>query len=147
MKHSVNIGNNNRLHNVSRNMYEPGEKVYFHVMQPCDADLRITSEQVDITPEGGVPTGALVYSFVMPDCDVEVKISITNSMERLGFDMRQKPCDLGPPFGGFADMRPEHPPFKDMIFCPECGVQVEDGQKYCHECGYRLIDPDGEDSQ
>ena len=123
MKHKVTIGRDSSLYGLEKDMYEAGEIVEFRIMIASDTNYTVTSDQAELIP-GDVERGMWHWSFTMPDCDVTVKISSENTMTALPPQKKHR----------FFGKKTE-----TVKTCPECGAEVEEGQKYCHECGRKLI--------
>ena len=115
MKHKVLIGNNNKLHDLNKNLFEEGEVVSFTVMQPRDASCKVTSEQVQITFEKVDEKDKGYYSFIMPNQDVKVDIRIRSDMMVMPTKKR--------------DNKKE---------CPSCHQVIDETMKYCPNCGEKI---------
>ena len=78
-----NIDNAEKLlnfHGLKKQICDAGEKVEFFVLTGTDTDYRVTSEQVAVHCDEYIPGGCSRYSFVMPDMDVEIDVTVRESM-------------------------------------------------------------------
>lgn len=115
MKHKVQIGNDNKIHDLKKDLFEEGEIVSFTVMQPRDASCKVTSEQVKITFEKVDEKDKGYYSFIMPNQDVKVDIRIRSDMMAL----------------------PVSKPNQEKE-CKNCHKMIDKTMKYCPNCGEKL---------
>ena len=115
MKHKVQIGNDNKIHGLKKDLFEEGEIVSFTVMQPRDASCKVTSEQVKITFEKVDKKDKGYYSFIMPNQDVKVDVEIRSDMMTL----------------------PVSKPNEEKE-CKSCHKMIDKTMKYCPNCGEKL---------
>lgn len=133
MKHRVTIGKDNKLYGLMEDLHEEGETVTFSFYYRTDTNYHVTSSQVRINCEGPQPDGKLLYSFIMPDCDVIVDIDWENSMTALPSTLR-KMKKLGRSKNDL--IRAIRKDNKE--YCPECGYHFTEPMKFCPECGHKM---------
>ena len=133
MKYKVTIGRGNEFYDLEKDMFEEGEKVTFSFYFATDTDYHVASEQVKVTCEGAQPYGKLVYSFIMPACDVTVEVSSRNSMTALPTSKKS----LKLPGKSRKDLVKALKENSDE-YCPECGYHFSEPMKFCPECGHKM---------
>ncbi len=129
---------------LSQITYCPGEKVVFSVPSITDTRYSITSDQVRFSSEGNRPGGGSCYSFIMPDTDVEIKISTHSTMMNPFINGANMPgmgmMGMNVPVDRVPVIDPDPYPWDGKPkFCSECGVPTYGANKFCIECGARLL--------
>lgn len=144
--HRVTIDKYNSFYGLTRDYFAPGEIVRFRVSQPTDTSIYVSAEGVRLD-KGAFEGGSCHYSFIMPDRDVKVEITMHNNM--------MNPMFTGETPGGFMCMgttmgnmmqfngkippNPQNPSNQaKQKFCPECGAPNDKTAKFCTMCGRKF---------
>lgn len=141
MKYKVNIDNNNKLHGLTRELFEEGEEVVFFVPFVTDVDTYVTSQDVRIESLHS-ENSQRKYGFIMPAHDVTVDVSFRGGMTCI--HQPQGMPLMGMMGMGTMSMQQIMPQpantsagVKDAKFCPECGAVIPKTAKFCSNCGVR----------
>lgn len=137
------------LYGLENPIHHSGDKVIFSILIATDTRYSVTSPQVSVSNDGNEPGGRRVYSFIMPDADVEIDVSQSSSMMNLftnGFPMPSMGMTMmdnmrmnNPSASDSADEIDSYPWEGKPKFCTECGVPTKGSNKFCRECGAPLV--------
>lgn len=144
--HRVTIGRYNSFYGLTRDYFAPGEIVSFRVSQPSDASLYASAEGVRLE-KGDFEGGYWHYSFIMPNRDVKVEITMRDNMMNpllkgdapLGFMGRGRTMGNMMQYNGKIPPNPQKPSNQsEQKFCTECGAANAKTAKFCTMCGRKF---------
>jgi len=119
--------NGRKPFDAEKESYNEGDEVVIRIPVMTDCSIRVYSSDADVGRSEYLD-GALVYRFVMPANDVDVKTEVTNNM------MNKAPSFM---MAAAPDMMAAANSVS--FYCPECGRKAGSTDKFCTECGTKLI--------
>lgn len=99
------------------NLYNTGDKVVLEIPSMTDVNQYVSSADVMLKREDS-NSYRMVYSFIMPDHDVDVCMTVSGSM----INPNYRPVQAEAPF----------------VVCRSCGSKCPLSYKFCTECGQKL---------
>lgn len=142
--HRVTIDKYNSFYGLTRDYFAPGEIVRFRVSQPTDTSIYVSAEGVRLD-KGAFEGGSCHYSFIMPDRDVKVEITMRNTMMNPRFGGNAPGGFMGMTMGnmmqfnGQIPSNPQNPSNQaKQKFCTECGASNDRAAKFCTTCGNKF---------
>lgn len=140
MQYKVNIDGNNKLHGLTRDLFEEGEEIVFSVPFITDVDTYVTSKDVRIETMPS-ENSERKYRFIMPARDVNVDISFRGGMTCMHHTPQGMPLMGMMGMTGMQQYMNQAAPtsngVKDSKFCPECGAVIPKTAKFCSTCGVK----------
>ncbi|MCQ2555031.1 MAG: zinc-ribbon domain-containing protein [Clostridia bacterium] len=140
MKYYVYVNGRKDFFDLTGEPYEPGTEVQIRIPFLTDVSTYVRSEEVCLK-NLGCENGSYRYSFIMPECDVNIDVthkSLMTMMDTMGAAFPMGMMGSFPPLQPEIPQNDSKPSDLKRIFCSECGAPNVSTSKFCRECGSKL---------